>query len=308
MALASKIYDVAISEGLDLLHVHYAIPHCASAVLVKQMLKRTTGNKFSIVTTLHGTDSYLVGMEPSYRSIVQHCLEECDGVTAVSEHLKKETLQNFQLHRDVQVIYNFVNTNIFAPDDGAGPSNMTSGRTVIHVSNFRSLKRVGDTLRVFELITRALPCNLMMIGDGPEKSAAEDLAQQMGFGENISFVGQAGDVRAMIARADLLISTSEIESFGLAIAEAMAEAVPVVATRVGGVPEVVLDGETGFLCELGDIAGLACAALRVLSDGELGGRLGHNGRERVKRHFSPSVIVPQYEELYRRLLHDNSSE
>jgi len=303
MALASKLYEVSRDRELDLLHVHYAIPHATSALLAKQMLHRTTGKTVAVVTTLHGTDSYLVGLEPSYKAIVQYCLEESDAVTAVSEHLKHETIQNFELKRDVDVIYNFVTLVQDAKGKEVAEECASEEKRIVHVSNFRSLKRVTDALRVFELVSRACPCcRLVMVGEGPEMPAAQALTDDLGIHDRVTFAGGMTEAAAPIGSASLLLSTSEIESFGLTIAEAMAQGVPVVATRVGGVPEVLEDGKSGLLCAVGDICGMACAALRMLTDPSLAKEMGMAGRKRVAEHFSPEVIIPQYESLYGRVL------
>lgn len=303
MALASKLYEIACEPGLDLIHVHYAIPHAMSALLAKQMLQRTTGRNIPIVTTLHGTDTYLVGQEPSYRAVVQHCLQECDAITAVSEHLRQETIRSFALSKPVEVIHNFIECTPL-PSHRESPIEPTrNGSTLIHVSNFRSLKRVEDALHVFELVSRACPCcRMIMVGDGPETTAARKLAEQLGIADQVIFAGRTKDVVEHLDSADVFLSTSEIESFGLAIAEAMARAVPVVSTNVGGVPEVVEHGKSGFLCTTGDVCGMACAVLQILMEPELARQMGLAGRERIKTCFSPEAIVPQYESLYRSLL------
>ena len=301
MALASRVYQVACRAGLDVLHVHYAIPHSTSAILVKQMLEKAE-KKIAVVTTLHGTDSYLVGIEPSYRSIVEFCLEECDAITAVSEHLKNETYQNFSIQKDIEVIYNFVALENFHTSEKVGGNSHP--KTIIHVSNFRSLKRVGDALKVFELVSHAMPARLVLVGEGPEMPATRDMVDKLGLTPNVDFIGATPNVEPYIASADVLISNSEIESFGLAIAEAMALGVPVVATRVGGVPEVVADGTTGILCDLGDISAMVCAVLRILTDETLAERFSSEAKDRVRERFSPQVIVPQYEALYQRLVGD----
>ncbi len=303
MALASKLYEIACEPGLDVIHVHYAIPHSMSALLAKQMIQRTTGRTIPFVTTLHGTDTYLVGQEPSYRAVVQHCLQESDAVTAVSEHLRQETIRIFELSKPVEVIHNFVECKPLPEHRLKDIGRAETGRTLIHVSNFRSLKRVEDALQVFELVSRACPCcRMVMVGDGPETAAAHKLAEQLGISDQVTFVGRATDVVHYMNSADLLLSTSEIESFGLAIAEAMACAMPVVCTRVGGVPEVVEHGKTGFLCDTGDVCGMACAVLQILTNPSRARSMGIAGRERVEKYFSPDVIVPKYETLYQNLL------
>ncbi len=297
LALASAIYETAKSNPFDILHVHYAVPHSTSALLAKQMLCSCGENRLKVVTTLHGTDTELVGQMPSYKPVVEFSIDSSNIVTAVSHYLKEATLKQFEIHRDIHVIYNPIDTNVFKPL----PEEKRSSRwekTLVHVSNFRPVKRVEDVIKVFDLVSSAIPSRLLLVGDGPERHAAEMLAKHLGLIDKVEFLGPQPNVAAVLRQADLLISTSESESFGMTIAEAMASEVPVVASRIGGVPEVVEDGVTGFLVPVGCIQSFAEAAITILTNNDLQRKIGNAARRRILDHFQVDLITAQYEKLY----------
>ncbi|RJP31755.1 MAG: N-acetyl-alpha-D-glucosaminyl L-malate synthase BshA [Candidatus Omnitrophota bacterium] len=301
LALASTIYETSRVEPLDLVHVHYAIPHSTSAFLAKQMLCSRGEQKMKVITTLHGTDMELVGQMPSYKPMVEYSIDASNAVTAVSHYLKKATLQQFEIHRDIRVIYNPIDVNLFSPPTDS-LSRIHRERNIVHISNFRPVKRINDVILAFDLIAAATPAKLLFIGEGPDRSAADLLVGRLGLKEKVSFLGPQVDVAETLKRADLLLSTSEMESFGLTLAEAMASEVPVVATCVGGVPEVVEDGVTGYLAPMGCVQGLAEAAIRILTCPDLQSRMGKAGRQRVLQKFQSDRITTQYEQLYEEVL------
>ncbi|MEW6239051.1 MAG: N-acetyl-alpha-D-glucosaminyl L-malate synthase BshA [Candidatus Omnitrophota bacterium] len=302
LALASSIYETSRLDPLDILHVHYAIPHSTSALLAKHMLCSRGEQKLKVVTTLHGTDTELVGQMPSYKSIVEFSIDSSDVVTAVSEYLKQSTLRQFEIGRDIHVIYNPIDTDRFAPLPDKKTKCFCAPKNIVHISNFRPVKRLPDIIKVFDLISAVLPVRLILVGDGPDRLAAEQLIDRLGLREKVEFRGAQTDVAATLQEADLLISASQTESFGMTIAEAMACEVPVVATRVGGVPEVVEDGVTGLLAPAGCIQGLTEAAIRILATPGLKERMGKAGRRRILEHFQVDSITSQYEDLYERIL------
>ncbi len=301
LALASKIYEVCLENTLDVLHVHYAVPHSTSAFLAKEMLCSRGHRKMKVITTLHGTDTELVGQMPSYKPVVEFSIDSSNAVTAVSQHLKQSTLDQFTIHRPIQVIHNPIDTELFSPP--AEPKDFQSTpKNVIHVSNFRPVKRITDAIQVFDLISAAVPAKLTFIGEGPDRSAADMQVCRLGLKEHVEFLGPRTNVSEIMKHADLLISTSESESFGLTIAEAMACEVPVVATEVGGVPEVVEDGVSGLLAPVGDVQMLAEEAIRILTQPDLHRSLGQAGRKRIRDRFSMEAITTQYEQLYEQTL------
>jgi L-malate glycosyltransferase len=305
LALAVKQHEVAMRERLDLMHVHYAIPHAATAWLAKQMLRAERDLK--IVTTLHGTDITLVGQDPSYYTLTKFSIEQSDRVTAVSAYLRDETYRAFGcVGCDVTVIPNFVwREEYFPPTSAAGrPALAPAGHKVlVHVSNFRPVKRVLDVVRVFAGVHRELPSTLVLVGDGPDRDAAEQEADRLGLQRDVRFLGKVDHVADILRGCDLFLLPSQTESFGLAALEAMACGVPVVASAVGGLPEVVREGETGFLTPTGDVPAMVAAALRVLRDGALHERLRTAAATRALE-FSADRIVPQYEQLYADVLRD----
>jgi N-acetyl-alpha-D-glucosaminyl L-malate synthase BshA len=301
LALASQLYDLAASDKIDVIHAHYAIPHCTAAYLARQMLRERSTRDLKIVTTLHGTDAELVGQMPSYRPIVEFGLNTSHAVTAVSHYLKDVTVKQLQVKREIEVIYNPINTCMYVP---ATRSSAPAGYVpqLVHISNFRPVKRIHDAIKVFDLVRSAAPARLLFVGKGPDRLAAEVLVERLGLSEHVEFLGAVLYADEVLRSADLLLSTSEKESFGLTIAEAMACEVPVVATKVGGVPEVVEDGVCGRLVPLGSIEAMAEAAIEILKNPERAREMGRAGRRRVIERFDQERIVNQYEDLYARVL------
>jgi N-acetyl-alpha-D-glucosaminyl L-malate synthase BshA len=306
LALATRMAEVAELHSLDLLHVHYAIPHSVSALLARQMLAKA-GRHLPFITTLHGTDITLVGLDRSYLPITRFGIDESDGVTAISSHLRERTRENLGITREIEVIRNFVNCDFYVrnPELVAQqrPRFARPGESLlVHLSNFRPVKRVLDVIETFARVSRALPARLLMIGDGPERSAAEFLAMRLGVGDRVDFVGKQENVNELLPLSDLMLMPSEMESFGLAALEAMACRVPAVATRVGGVPELIDDGVNGLLYEVGDVDGMAAGAISILSDPALLERLSTASRRTAQDHFCASRIIPLYERYYERIL------
>lgn len=300
ITLAAKMADVAVAEGIDLLHVHYAIPHAVSAFLAREAV----GGRFKVLTTLHGTDITLVGTDPSLRSITRLAIDRSDRVTAVSSYLEQKTRETFQPNRPIRVIPNFVDTARFCPGQDearrrfAGPGE----RILLHLSNFRPVKRVSDVIRTFARVRQEVPGKLLMVGDGVERPTAQRLTEELHLEKEICFLSRQDDIPGLMKVADLFLLPSEQESFGLAALEAMSCGVPVIASRVGGLPELIEDGVSGILSTVGDVEGMAGAALRVLTDDAYHRRVAQAARQRVLDHFDASRIVPQYEALYRELL------
>ena len=306
-SLASTVamHEVATQRGLDLFHVHYAVPHATSAWMAKQMLDDPDDLK--IVTTLHGTDITLVGQDPSYRSIVKFSIERSDALTAVSEYLKRETIARFGCTGcDVQVIPNFVDSRIFDRSTYNGQHDALAHpdeKVLMHISNFRPVKRVLDVVRSAALIMKKLPARLVFVGDGPDRHKAEEEARRLGIEGRVLFLGKQESVAELLSAADLFLLPSESESFGLSALEALACEVPVVGTRCGGLLEL-LDEETGRMLPVGDYEGMADAALEILGDEELWTRMGAAGRRLAMEKYAPELVIPLYESLYERVLND----
>jgi N-acetyl-alpha-D-glucosaminyl L-malate synthase BshA len=300
LALASRMVEVALHEGLDLLHVHYAVPHATSAYLARQILGARAPK---LVTTLHGTDITLVGNDRSYLPITRFSIAQSDVVTAPSHYLARTTRENFGLERDIDVIPNFVDTERFAPS----PRPRGAPALLVHNSNFRALKRVDDVVAIFERVRRARPCKLALIGDGPERPRLEADLRARGLGADVELLGERRDFVEVLQAADVFLLPSQSESFGLAALEALSAGVPVVASRVGGLPEVVRDGEDGFLLPMGDVAAMAAAAERLCSDGDLRRRMGEAARAGVLARFSRAPMVTRYEKVYERALRSSPS-
>ncbi len=304
LALATKMAEVAGQEHLDLLHVHYALPHAISAILAREM-GNGNGVRLKVVTTLHGTDVTIVGQDRSYLPITRWSIDKSDAVTAVSQYLKDVTIREFGVKRGIEVVPNFVDTKQYRPD-GASPFARTLAREgealLVHVSNFRPVKRVGDVLAVFERVQKAMPARLLLVGDGPDRSLAERLARQGGFAAKTTFLGNVAAIETILPAARLLLLPSDAESFGLAALEAMACGVPVIGTAAGGLPEVVQDGVNGFLRPVGDVEGMAQAAMKLLSDAALWTKFSANARLRAQRDFPTDALVSRYRALYEKTL------
>jgi N-acetyl-alpha-D-glucosaminyl L-malate synthase BshA len=308
LSLASKMYDVAASERLDVLHVHYAIPHSVSAYLARAMFEP---RRLPFVTTLHGTDITLVGSDRSYLPITRFSIEQSDAVTAISEYLQGVTVEEFGIQRAVEVIPNFVNCDVFMPADGScRRKDFAPGgeKVLAHLSNFRAVKRVWDVVEIFARVRRELPAKLLMIGDGPDRARAEWLIREKGLTGDAIFLGKQGQVQNLLNCADVMLLPSELESFGLAALEAMACGVPAVCSRVGGLPEVVRDGIEGYLVEVGDVDTMAERCLRILTEPGRLVEMGKAARRRASDKFCSTKIIPLYEDLYRRVIETQKPE
>jgi len=302
LVLATKMAEVTTRYSLDILHVHYAIPHSISAYLAKMMLKDRI---VPFVTTLHGTDITLVGNDRSYLPITRFGIEQSDAVTAVSQYLRQRTIDEFQITRSIEVIPNFVDCNVYDRSDNPELRQRFADPhegILIHISNFRPVKRVEDVISIFSIVRKQRPARLLMVGDGPERPKAEWLANTHGIAEDVLFLGKQNDMARLLSIADILLLPSDLESFGLVALEAMACQVPVVATLVGGLPEVVRDGTDGYLCELGDVQSMGAACLRILENPALRAKIGEVARAHARQEFCASKIVLRYEELYDRTL------
>ena len=304
LALAVALHDAARKYGLDLVHMHYAIPHAASAFLAREMLKGE--RDLRIVTTLHGTDITLVGLHPSFHAITQFSILQSNGLSAVSKYLKDETVRDFAVPPErIEVIPNFVDTELYRP--GREPCHRATlapggEKIVMHVSNFRPVKRVEDIVEVFAGIRRAVPARLVFVGDGPERPRAVQRAAELGMRDHVVFLGKNASVDELLPCADLFLLPSENESFGLAALEAMASGAPVIASRVGGLPEVVEHGVSGYLFPVGETDEMAEAGVRILSDDAHHAALAAAGRRVAEERFSAQAVVPLYESLYRRVI------
>jgi L-malate glycosyltransferase len=311
LALATRMAEVSELYDLDLLHVHYAIPHSVSALLARQMLAaKPRGRKLPFVTTLHGTDITLVGLDRSYLPITRFSIEQSDGVTAISKYLQERTLREFDIKNNIQVIYNFVNCDVYRRDPQAAQARTEYApqgeRILVHLSNFRPVKRVSDSIEIFDRVRKQIPCKLLMIGDGPDRSRAEWLAVQKGIHDDVLFLGKQDQVHQKLALADIMLLPSELESFGLAALEAMACEVVPIATDVGGIPEVVEHGYSGYLADVGEVDTMAGYALDLLRDQSRLADMGRAARRVAKARFCSSEIIPQYEEFYRVVLERSS--
>jgi N-acetyl-alpha-D-glucosaminyl L-malate synthase BshA len=304
-ALASKMVDVVRYENLDILHVHYAIPHAAVAYMAKQILL-THGINIPIVTTLHGTDITLVGSNKSFFPVAEFSINSSDGVTTVSKQLKAKTESTFDVKKDIRVIYNFIDFDRFRKTnkDHFKKAIAPDGEKImVHVSNFRKVKRVEDVIRVYEKVQAKMPCKLMLIGDGPEREKMEELCRKIGLCSEIRFLGKQDAVEELLAVADVFVLPSQNESFGLAALEAMACEVPVVSTNIGGLPEVNIEGKTGFLCDVGDIDAMADRVLTILEDPETHQKFRKAAFEHAKT-FDIENILPVYEDYYKEIIQE----
>jgi N-acetyl-alpha-D-glucosaminyl L-malate synthase BshA len=296
LALASRMAEVAERYRLDLLHVHYAIPHSVSALLAKQMLQPK--RRLPFITTLHGTDITLVGADRSYLPITKFSIEQSDGVTAISEYLRRQTVDVFGVQNEIQVIRNFVNCDTYRP----APERRPKRKRLLHISNFRPVKRVQDCVRVLALARRHLDLELTMVGDGPERGPAESLARELGVEPYVDFLGKQDHVERILPTAHVLLLPSEMESFGLAALEGMACGLPAVATQTGGVAELVTHGVDGFLERIGDVEAQAARVVELLSDETLYERMSAEARRTAESRFSTALIIPLYEKCYRDVL------
>jgi N-acetyl-alpha-D-glucosaminyl L-malate synthase BshA len=302
-ALASTMVDVIKNNNLDLLHVHYAIPHASAAFMAKQILAKE-GKHIPVITTLHGTDITLVGRDKTYAPVVAFSINQSDSITAVSKNLRDETFKTFCIEKDIEVIYNFVDVKRFArkPIDAFRKVIAPNGeRILLHASNFRKIKRVQDVVKVFNEVQKHIPAKLLFVGDGPERSTAEDLARELNISDEIRFVGKQEQMEDILAIADLFLLTSDYESFGLAALEAMAAGVPVVSTNAGGLTEININGETGYMANVGDVVTMSQQSLAILKDD----KTLKGFKERAAAHakkFDIHTIVPQYEKLYEQFL------
>lgn len=301
IALSSKISEIAEEYDIQIWHAHYAIPNAVAALLGRNMLPPE--KRFCLVTTLHGTDITLVGGHPSFYPATRYAMENSCAVTAVSRWLSEETEREFKLSKPVRTIYDFLDVDRFKPRCANREGLAKPGEKVLmHISNFRPVKRVTDVVRVFNKVLEVLPARLIMIGDGPERLSATGVAKQLGITDKILYLGNCENIEELLPCADLLIQPSEHESFGLVPLEAMACEVPVIVTNSGGITEVVEHGETGYLCEVGDIEAMASYAVQILQHPEQAREIGRKGRLHVAEHFSQTQIVGQYEALYAEVL------
>jgi L-malate glycosyltransferase len=302
LALATKMTEVAECVGLDLLHVHYAIPHSVSALLARMML---APRKLPFITTLHGTDITLVGNDRSYLPITRFSIEESDGVTAISNYLRDRTVREFEIKKPIEVIPNFVNCDYYKrSDDSALRSKWApNGEPILmHLSNFRPVKRVTDAVEIFGLVRQKMPAKLVLVGDGPDRGAAEYSVRRKKLQKDVLFLGKQDRVQEKLGVADLFLLPSDLESFGLAALEAMACEVPVVATRVGGIPEVVTHGVDGYLVEPRDVETAAKYAIEILSSPDRGRAMGQQARIDARERFCANDVIPKYEEYYEKVL------
>lgn len=309
LALASRMVDVVRHEQLDVLHVHYAIPHASAAFMAKQILA-TYGIHIPVITTLHGTDITLVGNDRTYKPVVTFSINQSDGVTAVSQHLKDDTYRFFEIDRDIQVIYNFIDLKRFSlkPRDHFKKAIAPNGEKIlVHTSNFRKVKRTRDVVRMFALINAEIPSKLLMVGDGQERPECEQLCRDLGVADNVRFLGKQDAVEEILSISDMFLMPSESESFGLAALEAMACKVPVISSNVGGLPELNIDGQTGFLADVGDIKGMAEKAIYILQDDARLATFKENALARAKE-FDLALILPQYENYYRRIIEESKAK
>jgi len=298
-ALASTMVDVVRNQNVDLLHVHYAIPHAAAAYMAKKILEQE-GRHIPVITTLHGTDITLVGRDKTYAPVVTFSINQSDAITAVSNNLKEETYKFFQIDKDIEVIHNFVDVQRFSkkPIDAFKKVIAPNGeRILLHASNFRKLKRVDDVIKIFARVNEVIPSRLLLVGDGPERPVAEELVRQLDLCDEVRFVGKQQDMEDIFAVADLFLLPSEYESFGLSALEAMAGGSPVICSNAGGLPEIVIPGENGFMSNVGDVEDMARNAITILKDPATYEHFT-KGALRQAEKFDISNIVPQYEELY----------
>ena len=304
LALTSKIVEVVKYEKLDLIHVHYAIPHAVSGYLARQIIKKFNGD-LRIITTLHGTDITLVGLEPSFMPLVKFSIEESCGVTAVSRFLKETTITNYHIEQDIRVINNFIDTDLFKPGQGENFKKHIAPnkeKILVHTSNFRVVKRVTDVIKIFHRVNKEIPSKLLLVGDGPDRSECERLTRELDLQNDVIFLGKQDGLAEILSASDLFLMPSQSESFGLSALEAMACGVPVVSSSVGGLPELINHDETGYIAEIGDVDRMAKYALDLLTNEKKYISFSKNSRDRAVNVFEKDIIVPQYEEYYKEVL------
>ncbi len=302
-ALASTMVDVIINNNVELLHVHYAIPHASAAYMAKKILEKD-GRKIPVITTLHGTDITLVGRDKTYSPVVTFSMNESDAITAVSKNLRDETYKNFKMEKEIDVIYNFVDTKRFKQEPVTAFKQVLAPnkeRIFLHASNFRKVKRVDDVVKVFVEVNKVIPSKLLFVGDGPERTHIEGLCRESGAHADIRFLGRQEQMEDILAISDLFILPSEYESFGLVALEAMAAGVPVVSTNVGGLPEINIDGVTGFLSNVGDVDDMSKKIIAVFSNETAFDEMKKNALAQAKK-FDINTIVPEYEMLYKKVI------
>ena len=300
--LTSKLVDVAIHEKLNILHVHYAIPHASAAVNAKQILA-TYGINIPIVTTLHGTDITLLGKDKSFKPVIEYAINQSDAVTAVSQNLKEETLLNFKIKDEIKVIPNFIDMSLYNQECNQLIRDKFAKKEeaiLVHISNFRKVKRVQDVVKIFEKVNKQVPSKLFMIGDGPERLKAEQLCRKLGIAKHVRFLGKLKVIEKFLCIADVFVLPSKTESFGLVALEAMASKVAVISTNSGGLPEVNIDGETGYLSDVGDVNKMADDTIHLLKDANKLNQFKNNALAHAKTFDLPNIL-PQYEAVYQEL-------
>lgn len=306
--LASTMVDVVLNNDLDLLHVHYAIPHASAAYMAKQILKKK-GKDIPVITTLHGTDITLVGKDKTFEPVVAFSINESDAITAVSKNLRDETYHTFSIEKEIEVIYNFVDVERFSkkPLDAFRKTLAPNGEKIlVHASNFRKVKRVHDVIQIFANIHKIIPSKLLMVGDGPDRPEAEELCRELNICDDVRFLGKQQEMEEILAIADLFLLPSESESFGLSALEAMAAGVAVISTNAGGLPEINIEGKTGYMANVGDVATMTQKAIALFEDEALLNEIKQNAKEQAAK-FSIHNIVPLYEELYNRFVNASTT-
>jgi N-acetyl-alpha-D-glucosaminyl L-malate synthase BshA len=300
VALASTMVDVIMNHDLDLLHVHYAIPHASAAYMAKQIVKQKAGRDVPVITTLHGTDITLVGRDKTYEPVVTFSINESDAITAVSENLREETYKSFAIHKEIQVIYNFVDVARFnkKPIDAFRKVVAPGGEKIlVHASNFRKVKRVDDVIKIFAAVRKEMPAKLLMVGDGPERPAMEELSRKLGIDDDTKFLGKQEQMEDILAVSDMFLLPSEYESFGLAALEAMAARAVVISTNAGGLSEINIQNETGFMGNIGDVDAMSRFAIDLLNDDKRLAEMKEAAFQQALR-FDIANIIPVYEKLY----------
>lgn len=302
LALASKLVEVAQYQKLDILHMHYAIPHAVSGYLAREIVGR---KNVKLVTTLHGTDSTLVGLEPSFLPLTRFSIQESDGVTAVSRFLKEKTLTSYNIDKDIEIIPNFINSTLYAPSASADLRNRIApnGEKVLcHISNFRPVKRVPDVIRVFKLVRQTFPAKLLLVGDGPDRLECESLSRDLGIADDVRFLGKQDALVEILSASDLFLLPSQSESFGLSALEAMSCGVPVISSSTGGIPEVNIHAETGYISEMGDLDRMARYAIELLTNESKYRNFSTAARKRAVEVYDSALVVPKYEQFYSKIL------